>query len=422
MTCDVVVYGATGLVGRRACDELDAAGAAFAIAGRDARCDRRARRLAARRSRVARTTTKPRSRARSPGARRRQLRAGGRRRADLVAALAGGRALRRRRRRSGGDARALRAARIRRAQGRAASRCSAPASTARSATGPPRGRPRTCAVTPSATRRRRRARASPRRGSPTSSRSTTVAVSYVFDDLVLSPAGQRAVFAGLHARGLAWRRDRWEAVAPAAERRRVNAGPRWAASARSASFPGGDVITRAASHRERSTSRRSRRRRAARAAQTALRLLARAMPLVPARATELLAPYDAGADEYARTQFAIVAQARRGFAAAQVVVRGRDLYPTTARIAAWCARQLVDASGRAGRHAARRASCSVPRSRCASSAAARPATFGRAAASASASRGDREHIVDPMSWQLEAEAPPAAASRRSASPAATASG
>src|SRR5262245_18852771 len=33
---DVVVYGATGLTGRLACYDLDAAGVAFAIAGRDA--------------------------------------------------------------------------------------------------------------------------------------------------------------------------------------------------------------------------------------------------------------------------------------------------------------------------------------------------------------------------------------------------
>ncbi len=35
MTCDVVVYGATGLVGRRVCAELDQNGVSFAIAGRE---------------------------------------------------------------------------------------------------------------------------------------------------------------------------------------------------------------------------------------------------------------------------------------------------------------------------------------------------------------------------------------------------
>jgi hypothetical protein len=76
-------------------------------------------------------------------------------------------------------------------------------------------------------------------------------------------------------------------------------------------------------------------------AQAALRLLARALPLVPRAASELLAPYAAPDADYARTQFAVVAQVRRGFSAAQIVVRGCDLYRTTAVIAAWTARQLV---------------------------------------------------------------------------------
>ena len=57
-----------------------------------------------------------------------------------------------------------------------------------------------------------------------------IAVSYVFDELVLSPSGQRAAFDGLHARGLVWRRDRWEHVAPAArapaDQRRARDGRR----------------------------------------------------------------------------------------------------------------------------------------------------------------------------------------------------
>jgi len=167
-----------------------------------------------------------------------------------------------------------------------------------------------------------------------------VAVSYVFDDLVLSPSGQRAAFDGLHARGLAWRRDRWELVAPAAERRRINAGIEMGGEREVVSFPGGDVITiprhLAANNVQTfvSTSRRT-------ATMTALRLLARAVPFVPKAATDLLAAYEPDADEYARTRFAVIAQARRGFSAAQVVVRGRDLYRTSATIAAWIARHLA---------------------------------------------------------------------------------
>ena len=167
-----------------------------------------------------------------------------------------------------------------------------------------------------------------------------IAVSYVFDELVLSPAGQRAVFAGLHARGLMWRRDRWEPCAPAAETRRVNAGLAMGGERDVTSFPGGDVISvprHIASQRVQTFASTTRKR----GAQTALRLLARAMPLLPPRATEALVAYEPADGEYARTQFAIVAQARRGFAAAQVIVRGRDLYATSATIATWAARQLV---------------------------------------------------------------------------------
>lgn len=167
-----------------------------------------------------------------------------------------------------------------------------------------------------------------------------IAVSYVFDDLVLSPAGQRAAFAGLHARALAWRRDRWESVPPAAEKRRINAGLALGGERDVVSFPGGDTITiprHIAANKVQtfaSTSRKS-------TTMTALRLLARAVPYVPKRATELLAAYEPREDEYARTAFAVIAQARRGFSAAQVGVRGRDLYRSAAIIATWIARQLV---------------------------------------------------------------------------------
>jgi hypothetical protein len=171
-----------------------------------------------------------------------------------------------------------------------------------------------------------------------------LAISYVFDNLVLSPTSQRAVFAGLSSRGLAWRRDRWEAVSPAAHKRRVNAGPAAGGERDVVSFPGGEVITVPRHVAARavqtyvSTTRDP-------IASTALRLFARALPFVPKRATELLAPYSPPEEDYARTKFAVVAQARRGFAAAQVVVRGSDLYRASAVIAAWIARQLAARAG-----------------------------------------------------------------------------
>jgi hypothetical protein len=166
-----------------------------------------------------------------------------------------------------------------------------------------------------------------------------LAVSYVFDELVLSPASQRAVFAGVGTRALVWRRDRWEANAVAAERRRINAGAELGGEREVASFPGGDVLSlprHVAAQRVQtfvSTSRNA-------LAQRALRWAARAVPLVP-RAEALLAPYVPDEADYARTRFAVVAQARRDFAAAQVVVVGRDLYRASAMIAAWVARQLA---------------------------------------------------------------------------------
>jgi short subunit dehydrogenase-like uncharacterized protein len=165
-----------------------------------------------------------------------------------------------------------------------------------------------------------------------------IVVSYIFDDLVLSPGSQKALFGALGTRGLVWHRDRWEQARVA--RHRVNAGPAFGGERDAVSFPGGDVLTipRHVAVRSVATFVSTTR---STAAATAMRLVARALPLVPKKATELLAAYTPPEDDYARTKFAVVAQARRGFAAAQVVVRGTDIYRTTAAIAAWVARALV---------------------------------------------------------------------------------
>lgn len=167
-----------------------------------------------------------------------------------------------------------------------------------------------------------------------------VAVSYIFDDLVLSAGSQQTLFGAFGARGLRWTRDRWETVSPAAEKRRVNVGRDFGGERDCVSFPGGDVLTvprHLAAQRVQtfvSTTRSA-------AAATAMRWLTRAMPLVPKRAGQLLAPYAPPDEEFARTSFAVVAQVRRGFSAAQVIVRGHDLYQTTAAIVAWACRALV---------------------------------------------------------------------------------
>lgn len=167
-----------------------------------------------------------------------------------------------------------------------------------------------------------------------------IAVSYIFDDLVLSPSSQKAVFGNITKRGLVWRRDRWESVTSATQRHRVNAGPAMGGERDAVLFPGGDVITvpRHISARCVQTFVSTTR---SQAATAALRLIARAMPLVPKRATELLAPYQPHEEEYARTRFAVVTQVRRGFSAAQVVVSGDDMYRASAGIAAWVARALM---------------------------------------------------------------------------------
>lgn len=167
-----------------------------------------------------------------------------------------------------------------------------------------------------------------------------IAVSYVFDALALTAGSQRALFGALGTRALVWRRDRWE-PGPAGDHRRVNAGPALGGERDAVAFAGGDVLTIPRHVAARlvttyvSTTRRA-------GPAVALRLLSRALPFVPARARELLVPYaDADAD-YRHTQLAVVAQVRRGFSAAQIVVRGHDLYRTTAVIAAWSACRLAE--------------------------------------------------------------------------------
>lgn len=166
-----------------------------------------------------------------------------------------------------------------------------------------------------------------------------VITNYVFDDLVLSAGSQRALFAASTQRPLVWRRDRWE-PGRAGERRRVNAGLVLGGERDAVSYAACDVlcvprhlaVDHVASYV--STTRSS-------GAARALGLLARALPLVPRAASELLAPYADPSADYERTQLAVVAQVRRGFSAAQIVVRGRDLYESTAAIVAWCAQALA---------------------------------------------------------------------------------
>jgi short subunit dehydrogenase-like uncharacterized protein len=165
-----------------------------------------------------------------------------------------------------------------------------------------------------------------------------VTVSYVFDDLVLSAGSQRALFGSAFTRALVWRRDRWE-PGRTGDARRVNAGA-LGGERDAIAHAAGDVMTiprhvaanLVAAYVSTTQSR---------AAQTVLRLFASALPFMPRAASEVLAPYAPPEADLARTKFAVIAQARRGFSAAQVAIRGEDPYRTTAAIAAWCAQQLA---------------------------------------------------------------------------------
>lgn len=166
-----------------------------------------------------------------------------------------------------------------------------------------------------------------------------IAICYAFDDLALSAGSQRALFGAIGARALIWQRDRWE-PGRAGDHRRINPGAALGGERDAVGYAGGAVITiprhvavqRVGAYV--STTRRP-------AAAAALRVIARALPLLPRAATEVLAPYAPPDADYARTRLAVVAQARRGFSTAQLVVSGHDLYRTTAAIAAWAAHQLA---------------------------------------------------------------------------------
>lgn len=167
-----------------------------------------------------------------------------------------------------------------------------------------------------------------------------IAVSYVFDALALSAGSQRAMFGALGTRPLVWYRDRWEA-GRAGERRRVNTGAALGGEREAVGYAGGDAITiprHVAARRVASYLSATRNP----GATAALRLLSRVLPFVPHAAGDYLVPYAPADTDYRRARLAVVAQVRRGFSAAQVVVHGHDLYRTTAAVVAWSACRLAE--------------------------------------------------------------------------------
>ncbi|HEX3479858.1 MAG TPA: saccharopine dehydrogenase NADP-binding domain-containing protein [Kofleriaceae bacterium] len=167
-----------------------------------------------------------------------------------------------------------------------------------------------------------------------------IAVAYAFDDLALSPGSQRALFGAIGERALVWWRDRWE-PGRAGDHRAINPGPALGGERDAVGYAGAAVITiprHVAAQRVATYVSAVRRP----AAAAALRVLARAVALLPRAAGDVLAPYAAPDADYGATRLAVVATVRRGFSSAQVVVHGRDLYRTTAAIAAWSARRLAE--------------------------------------------------------------------------------
>lgn len=172
-----------------------------------------------------------------------------------------------------------------------------------------------------------------------------VTVTYVLDEFAPTPGTALSAIATMAEPGVVWQRDRWDPVAPAAERRRINAGAAHGGDRDVVSFPSGEVIT-VPRHVEVdrvqtfvSLTRGGWEARAARWASPLLSALGKtALPgwlaaQVPAT------PPDAAAR--ARAAFTVIARARRGFADAQVAVSGRDVYATTAAITAWAATALA---------------------------------------------------------------------------------
>jgi uncharacterized protein YbjT (DUF2867 family) len=167
-----------------------------------------------------------------------------------------------------------------------------------------------------------------------------IAVAYAFDGLALSAGSQRALFTAIGERALVWRRDRWE-PGRAGDHRAINPGPALGGERDAVAYAGGAVITiprHVAAQRVATFVSAVRRP----AAAAALRVLARAVALLPRTAGDALAPYAAPDTDYGATRLAVVAQVRRGSSSAQVVIHGRDLYRTTAAIAAWSARRLAE--------------------------------------------------------------------------------
>lgn len=180
-----------------------------------------------------------------------------------------------------------------------------------------------------------------------------ITVTYVLDRFAPTEGTARSARASLAGPGYVWRTGRWDVISPAAERRRIDAGPEHGGVRDATSFPSGEVITvprHVAVQRVQTFASFERSGWFARATNLlspALPLLSRVIP--PGLAAALAEP-DAPDPEAraaakltgrAATTFRVIATARRRGDEATVAIAGHDVYATTAAITSWAARALA---------------------------------------------------------------------------------
>jgi Saccharopine dehydrogenase NADP binding domain len=155
-----------------------------------------------------------------------------------------------------------------------------------------------------------------------------LAIGYLFDELSLSPGAQASVFANLHAKVSAWRRDRWDEERPGRHQRTFNDG---AGSREAFSVGGADNLTvprHVAAHTVDTFLAVGR----SAGVHRALRLAALAASWLPAGAAAYLVTSPADAAAYAATRFTVVATATHPFDVRHARAHGRDLYATSTAI------------------------------------------------------------------------------------------
>jgi short subunit dehydrogenase-like uncharacterized protein len=173
-------------------------------------------------------------------------------------------------------------------------------------------------------------------------------VAHVLDDLSATPGSTRSTLETLAEPALIWQHERWDVAVPGASHWQLDAGPALGGGRDAVSFPSGEVVTvprHIAVERVATYVSWGRTGWAMRAAGLAGRLAPLVARTTRAAARHLDPAPPPSAAMLARTRFAIVARARRGADQATVRITGRDLYGTSATIAAWAARALAGRRG-----------------------------------------------------------------------------